>query len=157
MNTQFLKGGKAEGLLWFVLGIILSIESIELKLGNLHKPGPGFVPFLSGVVLVVLGLFLLFSHILGKIKLESNVKEIIAKENLKKLLFTFLILLGYIIAFEPLGFFLSTFLFFFLLFKLTEPKRWLMPSFISGTSVLLSYLIFCIWLRCPLPKGIFKF
>jgi len=117
------------------------------------------MPFLSGALLGLFGLILMFSDIskaLGE-KGEVKFKEVLVKENWRKILFTFSTLVGYIILFEPLGFFITTFLFFFFLFKLTETKKWLMPLIFSGGAVILSYLIFSVWLKCSLPRGILKF
>ena len=43
------------GLIWLVLGIAMCIESVELGLGKIRVPGAGFLPFLSGVLLAILG------------------------------------------------------------------------------------------------------
>lgn len=51
------------GMIWFVLGVGMCIASIKLNLGDFHKPGPGFMPFLSGFFLGVFGLILIFSII----------------------------------------------------------------------------------------------
>jgi len=118
------------------------------------------MPFLAGACLGLFGLALIFlpsSEESGVEKEETKGKDAEVRANQKKLLFAFLTLVGYILFFEPLGFFLSTFVFFFLLFKLTDPKRWLMPSVLSISSVFLSYLIFSVWLKCSLPVGILNF
>jgi hypothetical protein len=60
MTKKILKRERVEGLIWLVLGVGLSTASIQLRLGNLHRPGPGFMPFLSGALLGVFGLVLLF-------------------------------------------------------------------------------------------------
>ena len=74
-----------------------------------------------------------------------------ARQNRKTLLWGFLIFLGYILVFERIGFPLSSFIFFFLLFKLTAPQKWLMPSVLSAGAVMVSYLVFSVWLKIPLP------
>jgi hypothetical protein len=56
-----------------------------------------------------------------------------------------------------LGFLLATFFFLFALFKFVEPKKWLMPFSLSLTSVILSHLVFNVWLRCQFPRGILRF
>lgn len=147
------------GLIWFFLGVGLCMGSIRLRLGDLHRPGPGFMPFLSGSLLILFGLILTFSTALkgpaGKD--ELNGRKVWVKENWKNILFTLLVLFGYLLLFDLLGFILSTFLFFFFLFKRHAPKKWLMPLAFSGVAVFLSHLIFSVWLGCPFPRGIFKF
>jgi hypothetical protein len=54
---------------------------------------------------------------------------------------------------EPLGFLISTFLLMFLLFKITAPGKFISPLASSAAVVFLSYFIFFVWLKVPLPKG----
>ena len=158
IKRNFLKSERVGGLIWLFLGIGFCIGSIKLNLGNFHNPGPGLMPFLLGTLLGLLGLVLIFSANSKELERNEEVKveKILVKENWTRLFFTLSTLCGYIILFEYLGFFLTTFIFFFLLFKLAEPKRWLMPLTLSGSAVILSYLLFSVWLQCQLPKGILK-
>jgi putative tricarboxylic transport membrane protein len=146
-------------LVWIILGICLCARSVELNLGDLHRPGPGFMPFLSGVFLILSGLALLFSTMSKEAGEEGEQKEqrIWAKANLKNIFIPLLILVGYILILEPLGFIITAFLFLFILFELTEPKRWLKHLAFSAATVFLSYLIFSVWLNCRFPQGILGF
>ena len=153
------KYGRLGSLIWVVLGVGLCIGSIRLKLGGIHNPGPGFLPFLTGMLLGIFGLILAFS---GSSKDpredEVEIKDTLSMKNLKKNLkplSTLLILFAYILLIEPLGFLLASFLFLFSLFKLSEPRKWLKPLVISLCAVILSYLIIYVWLRCQFPRGIF--
>lgn len=156
------KYARADGLIWVILGMGMCIGSIKLKLGNFHTPGPGFMPFLSGVSLGIFGLILTFSTTfvrLGNGKEAKNEKSLV-KWDWKKFLnplLTSLILLLYILLLESLGFLLTTFICLLLLFKLSEPKKWLMPLILSVSTSILSYLIFSVWLQCQFPRGLIKF
>lgn len=147
------------GLIFFILGMILCIGSFKLNLGYFRKPGPGFMPFLSGAFLGLLGLILMFSSILKRLSEEEelNRKKIWVKDNWKRILFYLSALFGYGLVLNLLGFLITTFVFLFFLFKLTEPKKYMMPLVLSVGSVIVSYLIFWVWLRSPLPRGIFGF
>ncbi len=142
------------GFIWFALGTGICIGSIYLKLGNLHKPGPGFMPLLSGALLAVLGLSLILRSIPKKSSTEGEIKAR-CKSNSKKLLPYILALLGYLLFLNILGFLLTTVIFLFVLFKLTDQKRIMMPLGLAIGSSVVSYLIFWVWLKCPLPKGLF--
>ncbi len=72
-------------------------------------------------------------------------------------LLTLMTLLAYILLLEPLGFVLTTFVCLLLLFKLSEPRKWLMPMVLSGVTAVLSYLIFSVWLQSSFPKGLLTF
>ena len=140
-------------LIWVALGTTQCIESIRLRLGNLHRPGPGFLPFISGILLGVFGLVLVFSSISRQPRgdEESRGEKVWLKENSKRVLLTLSALFVYALSFEFLGFLIATLLFLFFLFKLNEPKGWVMPLVVSGVTVILSYLIFCVWLKSAFP------
>lgn len=148
-----------DGLIWLFLGIGLCIEAFKLKLWGFHRPGSGFMPFLSGAFLGLLGLIQIFSPISNKLGENGGVKvkKIWEKGNLKTFLLTLLIFLSWVILLEPLGFFLTTFLFLFFLLEITEPKRWVMALVFSGVVTILGYLVFSAWLGCQFPKGILRF
>lgn len=151
--------GQIGGFFWFFLGIGICIGALKLKVGVFANPGAGFMPFLTGLMIWVLGLILVVLSY-SKENKEANYKEIFRKGKLKNFLFIFLILLilsAYILTMKQLGFLLATFLFFIFLFKLSEPRKWLIPLFLSLSSAILSYLLFCVLLQCQFPKGLFGF
>ena len=156
---NLLSKDRMGGLIWLALGIGVCLMSVPLKFGRLQQPGPGFMPFFSGIVLGTFGLILTFSsHVKGQTGGGgiSDQKDS-GKRNIGKLFLTSLALFSYILLFQPLGFFFTTFLFLFFLFKLAEPQKWVMPSVLSGGAVMLGYLIFSIWLKSQLPKGMLGF
>jgi len=143
------------GLIWIILAVSLCIGSIKLKLGGFRNPGPGFLPFLTGIVLGILGIILIFSRISKEIAKDEKLTR--KGRNLLIPFLTLLISFAYVLLFEPLGFLPATFLFLFFLFKLSEPKKWLKPLILSLSVVILSYLIFSVWLQCQFPRGMFRF
>lgn len=155
---RFLKDDEVFGLIWFIAGLVTSIGALKLELGVLEKPGPGFMPFLLGLALAVLGLVLMLMAVITHLTTEQGERkeEVFERDNLTRLLFVVAILLGYIVLFDYVGFVSSSFLFFFLLLKYLTPKKWLEPLIISGSAVLISYLVFCVWLKAQLPGGIFN-
>jgi len=160
MKMDFWKADRVAGLIWLLLGMFLCLESVELKLGEFHKPGPGFTPFLWGALLGGLGLILVIAGPAGGIgegKPGLEGKGFLSKGNRKTLLCTMGVVLGYILLFEPLGFIPATLLFFFSLAKLTRPGQWLFPLLFSAGSVSVAYLVFSLWLKCQLPEGILGF
>lgn len=148
------------GLIWLIAGIVLCIGSINANLGNLRIPGTGFFPFIIGALLALFGSIVVIFAISKRRANDENVKSEKSIVNWNKFLFpslTLLILLGYALLLEYLGFLLTTFLCLLALFKLSEPQKWLMPLVISAGVVILSYLVFVVWLRNPFPRGIFGF
>jgi putative tricarboxylic transport membrane protein len=152
----------ADGLIWVLLGIGICIGSVTLRLGDFHTPGAGFLPFVAGVLLGIFGLILMFSTLISQAREEKDAgdQEGLTKRGWGRFLnpsLTVAILFGYILLLEPLGFLLTTFVCLLTLFKLSEPKRWVTPLILSGTTAVLSYLVFSVWLQCQLPKGLLRF
>jgi putative tricarboxylic transport membrane protein len=152
----------ADGLIWVLLGIGMCLGSIKLKLGDFHAPGAGFLPFVAGALLAIFGLILMFSFRVSQTREEKDAesRKDLTKQRGKNFLnplLTVVILLGYILLLEPLGFLLTTFICLLLLFKLSEPRKWVTPLVLSSATAMLSYLVFSVWLQCQLPKGLLKF
>ena len=146
------------GLIWLILGMSICLGSVTMKLGNLHRPGPGFMPFLAGALLFLFGLILSVSA--GFKRAEE--KEITSGKpgkgkNWRLFLFSLLALCGYALLLTPLGFYTATAVFLFFLFKVTHPQRWFIPLISTVAAVGLSYLLFSVWLKTPFPGGIIGF
>ncbi len=153
---------RADGLIWVLIGIGICFGSITLRLGNFHTPGAGFLPFLAGALLAIFGSILMISTLFSEARGEKkgeNLGHVAGRQWRRFLnpLLTVAILLGYILLLDPLGFLLTTFVCLLLLFKLSEPRRWVMPTILSACTATLSYLIFSVWLQSQLPKGLLKF
>jgi len=152
----------ADGLIWVLIGIGICFGSIKLKLGDFHTPGAGFLPFFAGALLTIFGFVLMVSTLLSQARRQINggsLKDLTRRhwKSFLNPLLTVAILLGYILLLDPLGFLLTTFVCLLLLFKLSEPRKWVMPTILSACTSVLSYLIFSVWLQSQLPKGLLKF
>ena len=140
------------GLIWMAIGIAMLIGSAKLKLGTFQKPGPGFMPFLTGCSLALLGFILSISSL----KLHNGTQEISIKKFLKKGVQSLIASIIYVFLIDSLGFIVTTFLFIFILLKIMGTRKWFTPFFISLITVGLSYLIFIFWLRINFPRGILR-
>ena len=141
---------------WILVGIAICFKSYHLELGKLYRPGPGFMPFIAGGMIGVLGLILLFSTYFQKEGKETK-KGAHVRLRFHPLILTLLILIAYSIVLNLIGYMISTFLLMLSLFSFGGRKRkwWL----IVGGAVLVtlvSYLVFDVWLRCSFPKGILE-
>ena len=134
----------------------MCIGAIKLKLLDISgsRPGPGLMPFLSGTALSVSGLILIFATKSEELSDEEVKSKNIGVSYWRNLIFLLLILFSYVLLLDTLGFILTTFLCLFFLFKLGYPKKYLVPLVYSGITVILSHLLFCVWLRFQFPRGI---
>ena len=66
---------------------------------------------------------------------------------------TFLILAGFALVIENLGYLISTFILMVLLLRAIDPQKWHVVIAVALSTSLVSYLIFAWLLNIPLPKG----
>jgi len=127
--------------------------SYRLDIGEICAPGPSFVPFLSGGLLIFLAcLFLIRSFFLP---VNADWRRGFF-EGLKwyKSATVVLALFVYVLLLPTVGYLAMTFLFIFLLGRLVEPIELRKLLAASVLSTVLSYLFFGVWLGCQLPKGL---
>jgi putative tricarboxylic transport membrane protein len=140
---------------WIIIGLVIAVSSLKYGLGNLSAPGPGFLPFISG--LAILGLaIVVFSQQLSRSG-QERLADLWRKRNWPKMLLVLAALLVYTLLFNVLGFLLDSFLLIAFLLRLMEPMGWFK---VLGGAVCASggsYVIFQLWLEAQLPKGILGF
>src|SRR4030042_6032046 len=101
-----------EGLFWVAIGAIICIFAWKAHLGSFLEPGPGFVPFISGLFIAIVGLIMLLSQILPKISQGNSPDLGLTFRNISwfRLVFTMGLLFGYAVFLNSLGYLLTTFL-----------------------------------------------
>jgi hypothetical protein len=156
MNRWNLQAGMLrklylEALIWFAFAIFVSLESIQLGLGTPTAPGSGFMPFVMAMAMLLLSL-LLFKQGYSLRKEDAEQPKFKTSS-----LFIILSLMGYIIIFKRLGYLLSSFVLWIVIFKFIGTKRWLAVLAESILVTILSYIIFGMALGLNLPAGILPF
>ena len=149
---------KEEGssLVWLGLAVLICIGSLRLSLGSFQNPGPGFFPFIAGLVLGTLAAVVYFQARRAAASARESSRPLWANPGgVKKVVLTTIALMGYAISMNYLGFLISTFLFLIFLLRTIEPQRWGMVILESLLASGISYLVFEIWLKAQLPRGIF--
>jgi len=129
-------------------GIFFCYQSLRLGLGHVRDPGPGSIPFLSGAVLVGLSLCI-FIRSIAKDQRSAGIGE-----GWQKGLWVVGSLLAYTFVLETLGFLVTTFLFLMLTLTSDKPRKLLSALLVAFLTVAISYLVFSLWLKVQLPKGI---
>ena len=150
--------GISEGIFWIVIGGIICILALQYDLGSFRAPAPGFVAFLSGILIGGIGVVMMLSKSISKGRAKGTARgegQVLPKLPWGRLAYTMMFLIAYAILMDPLGYIVSTFLAMFGLFYDWEKKNWLWSAFFSISTSLVSYLVFEIWLHCQLPRGIF--
>ncbi len=139
------------------VGVVIIVVSSRLSLGSWHRPGPAFIPLLSGVIIVVLSLVVFFQAWLWGRKKERKAEILWTNGDLKKVLLTLASLLAYGLLISRLGYLTTTFFFIFLLPQLIAHIRCYTALVEAAATTSFSYILFELWLKTPLPKGLWGF
>jgi len=143
-------------LFWFLLALFFSSESKKLGIGELSNPAPGFLPFVSGILLGLLSILL---YLKNRAQGVGSKRKEIKKDlgNRKKIFWALGVLLFYCMFLDWLGFLLVTFVTMTFLYKKMGGRRWQLALFASFLTTAASYSVFQLWLLVNLPKGVLGF
>jgi len=148
-----LNNDQLSGAVWFGLGLAVCLGSLQYKLGTPAAPGTGFMPFLTGLAICFFSGIGLIQATLRKRRGEgwSPVLQGVFWKNAMIILVS---LLAYALLLFPLGFVITTTLFIAFLLRAIVPQRWSVVIACSILTAAASYLIFEVWLKAQLPKGL---
>ncbi len=139
---------------WFILGVIVVITARRTGIGTLASPGPGLLPLIGGLLMILLSL-VIFIQAFSREAKETE-KEWIKIGNERIWLVT-VCLFFYAFSLNKLGFVIGTFLLLVFLFQLIERKSWFWAAFTAGATIFAVYMIFYVWLQIQLPRGFLGF
>ena len=147
-QNEMINTDRLTGLFFLVFSLYVCFESWRLGIGSFFRPGAGFFPFYSSLLLGILALGLMLLTFWRKLERgESWV-------NLGNILLVLLSMLGFALLLDWLGFLGTAFLFICFLLYVVERRGWL---FSVGAAFLTSatcYVAFDLWLKAQLPAGI---
>jgi hypothetical protein len=142
------------GLFWLSLGMLITFWSMDYAVGSIVSPGPGFLPLVLGILLMLLSIILLKEFI--KDGLIKNTGPASLPADWKKIGYTISILLAATFLFETLGYFITIFLLMLLLMLVAELKSWKKILLIAVFSTFGVHLVFVVLLEQPLPVGFLR-
>ena len=141
---------------WIGLSLFVIISSYHLELGNFQDPGPGLMPFLTGVVLLLLSSIILVASFLGSPgRSDSETVKDPARTSFLKVGSVFGSLVIYALILEKIGYLVATSLLLIFLFKIAGSRKWRTVLLSSVLTVVITYLFFTSF-GLRFPKGIFK-
>ena len=129
--------------------------SNKLGLGSFRDPGAGLMPFLVGLTLFLVSLYLLISSFLKMGGRDQTVKEERSQSSFWKISLLLGCLFAYELLLAKLGYLIATFLLLTILFRVTGSKRWsvIVILIMSASVALVTYFAFSS-LGLRFPKGI---
>jgi putative tricarboxylic transport membrane protein len=146
-------------LVWMALGVLFLIGSIGLGPGKSDEPGPGFFPFVMAACLISFSSIHFISSLIraGQSSVGAGKRFWPKNSGIKRILFTIILLVGFVLALNYLGFILNTFFFMLIMLRLVERQKWRRVLLIGSLTTILSYATFQLWLRSNLPAGFLGF
>ncbi len=145
------KGQVSAGVILLALGIFVCQQAIQLTLGQASRPGPGFVPFGLGSILILLSLLYLVP-VLRTFKREGKP---LTSAGLVRTVPAVGILCLFSTVLSGLGYLLSTLLLFLLWLMLIERKKWPVAVGLAGLALVFVYF-FNLLFSVQLPRGIIR-
>ena len=152
MNAQRLGS-----LFWLAIGLISIYGSLLLGLGSMREPGSGFLSFLAGCFMCIMAVVVLVQSFIQGQEVQPKLASLWEGVNWRRPLIITLLVLGFILFLEKLGFILSSFLLLFILLKSVEKFSWRKAILIPVITMGCTYLIFDFFLKATLPKGFLGF
>ena len=151
-----INSDQMSGFFWLAISIFVCIEASRVGIGDFHSQGPGFLPFLSGVVLGAFSIILVVKSTLKKTE-KREIKNLWKGLSWGKVVLVLSLLLIYAYLLPIIGYLIATFGLIILLFGIVgKTKVWI--KVVAGIiTVLTTYLVFYVWLEVQLPKGMLGF
>jgi putative tricarboxylic transport membrane protein len=147
-----------------LLGAGFLLYTLKYPLDSWENPGPGVFPLAAGIVFMGLAGWQLLRALRSSGTLDNeerfridgkSIKKFLQKnEGEKKVLAMIAILVLYLLAVQWIGFFISTLAFVIIFSMLTQTEGWGKPVALSVGVSLFSYLLFEVWLKMSLPRGL---
>ncbi len=140
--------------IFFCFGLFIVLFAPQFDLGVPSSPGPGFMPFLTGLIICSFSITIFFRAFFDK---STEIEKIWAGVRFGKLISLNLMLIAYAFLINPLGYIICSFFLILFLMRYIGLQNWKRSIFGGGLSSILSYLLFDTWLKVQLPTGIFGF
>jgi putative tricarboxylic transport membrane protein len=145
------------GIFFLIVGLIFAVYSRSVNIGDWSEPGAGFLPFYGGLVMIGMAVLLLVASLAGKGAGTAAEPFFPEADSWKRVLSTFLALVGYNLLLRHLGFVLVTFFFVAFLVKFIFPQSWTKSLATAALSTVCVQVVFVYLLEINFPKGILGF
>jgi len=139
----------AAGLTAF--GIAAIVQARTLPFGTITRPAAGFFPMCLAVALTVLAAAVFVRSL--RQRGETTAATAAAAGGFARGAATLAALLVYAFALDAVGFGVATFLLITFLFRAIEPQRWIVALGGALLTVVVTHVVFRIWLGVRLPIG----
>ena len=150
------KAETAAGGVFTAIGVLMLLESMKFAYFLDGVPGPGFLPRWVAAGLICVGLYLTAKGIRPGIALQKAIEwpEAGAWRRVAAILGALALAL---LLLENLGFVIVVTVFMAVVMYSLSVRSWLMLATVPVLTAIGLYVIFAVWLRVPLPRGVLLF
>ncbi len=150
---------KKDANLWaslflMILSAAVINGALELEVGTPNNPGSGFMIFGAAVVLGLLALHQFIKSVPSKKPVSEAAADRIHWGRIAAVIFANVL---YVYLFQPVGYFVCTFLLLCFLFQVLERGRWIRRLVGAALTSFFTYVLFARLLQLNLPKGVLPF
>ena len=142
-------------LFWILLSLFIIFFSHDIGVGEFRSPGPGLMPFLVGILLLLVSLYALIRSVVRKKEAAETSPKDGDGFRFRKIGLVLLFLLAYALLLEIVGYLVITFLMLILLFRTAGVRSWLSALIIALVTSLATYVFFG-YLGLRFPAGILR-
>jgi putative tricarboxylic transport membrane protein len=140
------------GIVCFALGVFVVWSGYDLGLGVITDPGSGYVLFYAGILMLIFATTMLYSAVtVGGPKFATLWEGALWT----KPLLIIVLLLIFTVAFERVGFLISTMLLLLTTLRVIDPVRWTLAVPLAVLVPLASWYVLQKLLLIQLPSGMF--
>jgi hypothetical protein len=132
----------------------LCVRAVQLGLGRVNDPGPGFTIFLASAVLGLLSLLLVLSSVWRRTAGDERPRDAVRGGKIALILLSLVV---YGIILKTTGFVLATFLLVVFFLRTLERKKWHVALLWGVAMAAGTYVVFELWLQARLPAGLWGF
>ena len=134
------------GIMYMVIGLFFTIMATQYPMGTAAKMGPGYFPFFLGIIMTLLGLFVLIRSLSAKAAIES-----IPKFNWRIIgLITGSVVL-YGILLPTMGFIVAVFVLVFMSASASHEFHWKGTLVNASFLIIFTYSVFVVGLKLQFP------
>lgn len=140
--------------LLLAFGVVIAYGSYQLGSGwTTDGPGAGYFPFYVGLLICVAGVGVLVQTLMPQNKAQASLDAFVDREQLQRVLSVFIPAVVYVGAVQLLGLYVASAIYIALFMVILGKYTWLKSVTISGSVIVLFFLMFEVWFKVPLFKG----
>ena len=141
------------GLVALALSLFVIWSGIDMGMGSITDPGSGYVLVYAGLLMILFSLIMLYSAVKdGGPTFLSLWRDVLWT----KPLIVIALLIAFTLAFETVGFLISTTILLLVLLRVIDPVPWVRATTIAVLVPLVCWYVLVKLLLIQLPAGIFQ-